>query len=208
MHQLHQRGFSKSLAVVAVAMVLICLTVYYSLQSPLGKAIEENRVYHPAGFSVIRPADWEAIVAPQLGKREANSLWILPAKAEGRVGEFYVGQRDVPTDEWLKEQQYEKHDFQTSVRTYPAWRKHWRSKRAQHLSYILQIGKQWYEVALQRPLTEPVDLWWKDFLLSIRIDAPVIDPASPATREAGSQAPDVVPTPGPPQVPAAPVPPR
>lgn len=176
---MHERGFTKSVAVVAVAMVLICLTVYYSLQSPLGKANEENRVYHPAGFSVIRPADWEAIVAPKPGKREANSIWMAPAKAVGRGGAFYVGQRDAaPTDEWLKEQQYEKHDFQT----YPGWRKHWRSKRAQHLSYVFRVGQQWYDVGIERPLTEPLELWWKEFLFSIRVDPSAADPASPTTR--------------------------
>ncbi len=174
---MHRRGFTKSLAMGVIVLVVMAYGIYFAMQSPIGTPDEKYRIHSPAGFSVIIPSTWLHSVNADPQKGIAGNIHSVPKKASGIQGFFSVTKlTDAPNLEKIISDGYEK----SERLPFPSYRKFWDGNYIRHLNYYFEKDGSWFMIELDRNLTEPVDKWWQKYIESLRVE-------SPATPASGTQ---------------------
>ncbi|MGN6506806.1 MAG: hypothetical protein ACTHM6_14725 [Tepidisphaeraceae bacterium] len=154
---MRRRGFTRTAAVVAVAMVIVSFFVYVAIQPAIGSPDESRRITHPKGFSIIEPKGWEAHVdvAGQNGA-VIDSIRFLPVKAMGVPGSFHFVKLPGPPDP-AKLAKYDAKPIKFDG--HPAYEMlSPREKTREHTRTVTyQVNGAWYELSVTRPEVEPVE---------------------------------------------------
>jgi hypothetical protein len=149
----------KMLAVAAVALAGVAY-LYYA--GGLPKPDEQNRVTSPAGYSIIKPPDYEARIAhPSGDKKYKDSIEVrIPTPKTVREPRIFVGRFRTQPDLSLVRGRDEEigNEFQGQ----PAYVFTGQTKREFYWRAIIPRGEDWYEVVLWQPLRVDVTKteWW------------------------------------------------
>ncbi len=162
-------GFAKTLGVLLVAAVVVCIVVYVGLQPPFGKPREANRVTHDAGFSIIKPDNWSTQTYFRNREETAtNAFSFVDERLKGAPSSFAVSQLNRPEKvENLKQ----KGAVETAFQGRPAWRIERRRKLEQNIQIYADIDGQWYLFTLGKPHRFSEDSL-TPFIESFRLETP------------------------------------
>ena len=170
-------GVSRTIGIIGVAVLVIGVFTLMVLRSTIGYPDEANRVRHPAGFSIIQPADWDLTVTVQSATVPTATLWAMPKKAEGRGGGLWaIKFASKPTIVTTGKRAMHEGQFMGQ----PAWvledTKH---QKLWVRSYIFERDGEWYQLGLSRPAPEAImGKEWTAYIESFRVEpvigAPVI----------------------------------
>lgn len=167
---MHRSGFIRTIGLVAAAVVVVGVLLYYTLQPAAGWPSEDRRVVHPAGFSIVRPTNWEQHLAFHRDGRGEDSLRLLPKQVVG--GTEFLKAMKLPAPATEAELRSKKYDSTTFAGS-PAWdRITEQTFTKEHTrSLVFERDGVWFDVTVRRPKTEPLRTGiWAAYADSFRIE--------------------------------------
>lgn len=174
-----QRGISRNITIIAVAVASVLGLVYMAMRSVVPMPDEANRVVNIAGFSIIAPPDWDITSKRAVTAGDTDTISAFPKKAEGNAGEFgVIHTQTPPTEASLLDQRFVKETFDGQ----PVWvLRTSREKTHEHtIIYGMERGGSWYQIIVRRQATEPIEgPPWSDYVRSLRIEKPTTRPGYP-----------------------------
>lgn len=150
------------LKMLVVAALLAAGAAYLYFGGKLPRPDERNRVVSPAGYSIIKPPEYEAKISfPSNDRKYKDSIEIRTAQAKAlREPRIFVGRfREKPDLELIRGRDEEVgSEFQGK----PAYIFTGETKREFYWRAVIPRGDDWYELVLWQPLRVDVTRgeWW------------------------------------------------
>jgi len=154
--------------------------VYWSMG--VGGPREADRVRHPAGYSIVKPGNWEAKIQTKPSETMRDGITLQPEKWISLEPSIWARRLLWPPDveKDLLAKGYLEREFQG--------RKAWVSQQAPRKRVmriaVFQDGESWYQVGVNLPGLEgtKIDDWWK-YALTFQ---PAAQSAAPTSKPATS----------------------
>ncbi len=144
--------FAKTLAVIAVAIAILCGFVYLGFKPRYGPPDESKRLTHPAGFSIVEPAQW---IHDPLGIFDGDttrdySIGMIEKKSAGMPASIAV------TRLAKRPSQTESTEPNDTFQNAPAWKNARQRRKTTVTTFYFQSGDQWFSIIYDGPPTLPI----------------------------------------------------
>lgn len=160
----------KTIGLLAAAVVVIGFISYAALRPPVGWPDEGRRRVHPAGFSIVKPEGWEEHPTFISAGQPNDGFRFLPAKTVGSPGYFNLTHLTVAVTEADRNAKGYK---PTTFANRPAWEK-WSENsftKEHSRSVIFERDRQWFDISLRRPNSEPLDSGvWRAYAETFKVE--------------------------------------
>jgi hypothetical protein len=173
--------FDSPIAKVAIVLIfLVAFAVWLMWPQHIPPPDEANRVWHPDGYSVIRPAGWQGGAEPHM--EDATMLGRINMRPQNpglRSPSFsIINWRKQPD---LKELKAKEHFTDSTFLGHPAlmFEGQWRGNWAERI--IWQDQDRWFDLNLNIPIEEDLQhsAWWP-YVESFRYDPKMAKQAATA----------------------------
>jgi hypothetical protein len=168
------------------AIIAVVVAIVFAVRYLTGSGPEEKfRVTHAAGYSIIRPRDWEGGIIVTPSEDFIDSINLAPKTWKGLEPAMTVKRYRWPPDlEQLQSQGFQLREFQGQ----PAWMHQAQPRRHLIRTAVFQRGDSWFNLSVALPGLEGAKMedYWR-YMETFRTTRGASVPTMPTTSSATTQ---------------------